>query len=560
MNNIVNHYLIKLVLTCCFSILYISASLTFGQTWEEQPGEIEEAEVVIEKNIKIVLPFAARNFEKIPPQPVSIRPGALTYSFASFLPVIQPINPRLRVVTISDEEISKLYGGYLKAGFGNYTSPLLNAYIFTKRNEKFSLGAFGNYLSSFRGPVDKKNSASSDLNLGVTGSIHGEDVFLRSEIDYSRLGRYFYGYQDGLLVDRDTIQQIINRFNVRLNLSGELSTTPWLYNLGAGYRYIGDEYDATENEARISGGLGYKLDADGKIVLDAEYMNLGRSDNLIDGLNRNLLQIAPAYHFTYNKIQILAGINMTVENDTIKGLNKFHLYPDINATFNISGSLSLYGGINGKINVRSLDYWLQENPFLNENTPIFHSNQNLEVYGGLYGQLVNPLGFQLGASIASVKNMSYLVNDSQDISRFTLVYDSMKTSIANVFGQLSLQKEQARIWFRGDYWGYNTGAVQEAWHLPSFEITAGTKINIYEKIMVSGNFKSLFGIKAYDPVSQLSIDLDPVLKLDIEVEYLLSKIAGIFVQANNVISSPNEAYFRYPSRGFQVIGGLTFSF
>ena len=96
--------------------------------------------------------------------------------------------------------------------------------------------------------------------------------------------------------------------------------------------------------------------------------------------------------------------------------------------------------------------------------------------------------------------------------------------------------------------------------MPEFEFGVGTNINIYDKIMLTGNFNSLFGIKAYDPVNQLTINLDPVLDFDIEVNYLLSKMAGIFVQANNVISTKNTRYYRYPSRGFQIIAGINLSF
>lgn len=541
-------------------MLYLFTIPAYSQNWDEQSGEIEEAEVVIEKNIKIELPFAARNYEKIPPPPIGIRPMPLSYSFLTSSPEIKPILPRLRAVTIQTEDIRKLYGGYVKAGFGNYLAPMVDAYIFTKRNSKYSVGAYGNYLGGFRGSVDKENSASSDLNLGITGSLYGEDARLKATIGYSRLGRYFYGYPDALLVERDTIQQIIHRFEGNLQLDGELSTTPWIYSLGAGYRISADDYDATENSLVISGGIGYKLGVDSKLEINADYNYLLRNDLAINDLSRSLLRIRPGYQFVLNRIQLYAGANMALENDKAEGLDKFHVYPDIRVSYNILDALSVFGGVGGDINNRNLDYWLTENPFLDRNTPIFHSNTNLSVFGGFEGQIANPLSFKLDASFASVKNMSYLMNDSLDIARFTLAYDSLKTTIFELNGELSLQMDKSKLWLRAGYYNYNTGAMTEAWHMPSFDLSIGSTINVYDKILLTGKFNSLFGINAYDPVNQASIELDPVLDLNFQVEYLLSKIAGIFVQANNVISLDNTRYYRYPNRGFQVIAGITVSF
>jgi len=543
----------------CISILNIVSLHAFAQGWEDQQGEIEDTEVVIEKNIKIELPFAARNFQKIPPQPISIKPGPLTYNFANIHPNLVSITPRLRVVTVKDEEIRKLYGGYVKGGFGNYGTPLLDAYLFTKRNDKYSLGIYGSHLSSSRGPIDGKNSASSDSNLGISGKVLGTNSSLTATADYMRMGRYFYGYTDGLEVDRDTIRQVINRLKVALNLSGKVESSPWSYGLNAAFQTINDKYDAVENQFIAGGKLKYTLNDESSILVNLNYDFISRKDSLIDGLDRHVLEINPAYHFILNDIDIIAGANMALENDTLKGLNKFHFYPNIRAQYNFS-KVSIYVGLTGGIQKRTLDSWLSENQFLNRNVPIFHASNSLEFLAGLRGEIVNNLGFQLGGSISAVKNISYLKNDSLDMARFDVVYDSVKTTVVDAFGELSYQKEKGKIWVRADYWSYSGGSIEEPWQKPDFGLTFGARINIYDKILLSGDFKILSGIKAYDYAASQVVDIDPFLGLNFSADYLLSRKASIFIQANNVLSSKNEVFYRYPSRKFQIIGGITFAF
>jgi hypothetical protein len=67
-------------------------------------------------------------------------------------------------------------------------------------------------------------------------------------------------------------------------------------------------------------------------------------------------------------------------------------------------------------------------------------------------------------------------------------------------------------------------------------------------------------MKAFDPVADARVELDPAFDLNVRTEYLFSETISIFAQLNNVTSSQYPLFLNYPVRGFQALGGLTWSF
>ena len=88
-------------------------------------GEIENVEIEIVKEREITLPPDDRNFEKIPPRPSEPIKPPITYDFKSFSFQAPQITPQIRPLKLKQENPSEVYGGFLRVGYGNYSSPLL---------------------------------------------------------------------------------------------------------------------------------------------------------------------------------------------------------------------------------------------------------------------------------------------------------------------------------------------------------------------------------------------------------------------------------------------------
>jgi len=68
------------------------------------------------------------------------------------------------------------------------------------------------------------------------------------------------------------------------------------------------------------------------------------------------------------------------------------------------------------------------------------------------------------------------------------------------------------------------------------------------------------GMKALDPATDKTVKVSPAFDLNLRGEYLFSESFSFFLQFNNITSNKYPIFLNYPVRGFQVMGGITWSF
>ncbi|MDZ7604121.1 MAG: hypothetical protein U5K79_00710 [Cyclobacteriaceae bacterium] len=110
------------------------------------------------------------------------------------------------------------------------------------------------------GPVDKGNSGDGHTNLGIYGKSIGKTVSIDGNIGYDRDTYHFYGYEEGIEVRGDTIEQIFNTFRAGVSLANSQAETDIHYRALANFYRVNDKFDASESG--IFGGVGaeYELD------------------------------------------------------------------------------------------------------------------------------------------------------------------------------------------------------------------------------------------------------------------------------------------------------------
>jgi hypothetical protein len=209
-----------------------------------------------------------------------------------------------------------------------------------------------------------------------------------------------------------------------------------------------------------------------------------------------------------------------------------------------------------KVSLQSL---LNENLWLAPNIPIFHTNKLLDLQVALHTKIGNKIAVNGGFSLATLKNLYFFRNDQTDPSRFTVEYDD-NTDRTNFFASLAFaQTETFKFMIRGDVYSYST-EIGEAWHRPTYKVTGETSVNISDKFLIHINLISQGGMKAFDPVADAKVELEPAFDLNARTEYLFSESFSIFAQFNNITSNQYPLFFNYRVRGFQALGGLTWSF
>lgn len=537
------------------------AIVSYGQEdWEKNTGEIEDVEVQIIKDREITLLKADRNFEKINPTFTPVILPKFEYKFQEFNFEIPDLTFKLRPLRIKNEQLSKLYGGYLKAGFGNFGTPYLEGYVNNKRDQQYAYGAHVKHLSSKNGPVDDDNSGISESQLDVFGKVFTKKVVLGGNLNFEQDKVHFYGYPEGTTVIADDIEQQFNKIKVNGFLKSNNSANDLNYGLEVGYKHISDDFNAKEGIFTSKFDLTYPVNEENKISVDASIMAISRTDNLISD-SRLLVSVQPTYQFTYNDFKLEAGLNATYENDTLENLGKLHLYPVVKAAYDISNNIELYAGLDGGIVANTYYSSVEKTSFLATDVPIYHTNRLYQFSGGIRAKAGKSSYVHAGFSMGGFKQYQFIINNPTDISRFTLGYDPETSTIVNVFGEWGLSmNNKLQLSFRADYYGYNMGTIPEAWHLPQFKIAALARYNIYDKIILEASLYAIGGIKAFDFNTTASIDLDAAVDLGIQGTYLLSDQFSIFAKFNNILSQEYQLLYQYPVKGLQAMAGISYTF
>jgi hypothetical protein len=174
---------------------------------------------------------------------------------------------------------------------------------------------------------------------------------------------------------------------------------------------------------------------------------------------------------------------------------------------------------------------------------------------------MNQVNFTAGFSLSEYKDYYFFVNDSSDISRLNIVYDSKGTSLMNIYGELIYSKlKYFHFSIRGDYFDYKNQIIEESWHRPKYKVAVNMDYNVVNKMVFGVQAYFIGGIPYYDWNSDSSGILDPVMDVNLKTSYKFSERLGFFIHFNNILGNQYERYWRYPSRGIQVIGGVSVNF
>jgi hypothetical protein len=524
-------------------------------------GEIENVEIEIVKEREITLPDANRNFEKIPPRPSEPIKPPISYDFKSFSFQAPHLNPQIRPLKLKQEAPSKIYGGFVRAGYGNYASPLLEAYYNTTRDKNKLIGAHLYHASSDKGPVDDRNSGGGSSGLSIFGRTFTKGISLSGNAAFENRTTHFYGYPEGTEVEPAAIKQSFNLIKVAGALSN-VKNTDFSYKLGVGVSHLSDKFDAKETEFDVEFSSAYELNEDSRIDMKADYFFINRTDTDVEKKGRSLFIVAPSYAFLpVDDLKVSIGLKAAFENDTIDS-KSVHVYPDIKASYPISPSVDAVASLSGGIEKVSLQSLTNENLWLAPNVPIFHTNKAIDFNVGLNARLGNKVSAHSGLGVAILKNWYYFINTDSDQAKFTTLYDGGSgTKRANLYGAISyVQSEVAKFMLRADVYRYSTARIEEAWHRPTYKITANAFYNLYKKFLFNVDVIAQGGMKALEPNTLATVKLDAAFDLNFKTEYLFSESFSAFVQLNNIASSKYPLFLNYPVRGFQIMGGITWSF
>jgi len=541
-----------------FSLLFVWLSFfSTSLLAQSREGEIENQQVIIEKNKKIELPEAQRDFEKIIIQKKTVETSKQEYPYNDYALPLPLIDAKLKILSIKDEPLPKLYANYLKGGLGNYATSYLEGFFYNKRSDKYALGLNARYFSSLKGP--QKNSGLSDAHALLYGQYYLDKTTIESELGYYRTGRYFYGYDQSKEIDKEDIKQVFSNFVWNIGLKNNDTTAKLSYYGNVELSHIYDSYSAKETEGLIKYGTRMKLDESTSTGAKGLISVAGRSDG--SSFIRNLVALQPYYRKKLDQLTLTGGINFAYENDTVFAKKNFHLYPSLKAEYVLlPGMVTAFAGLDGNMERNTYRSVVKENPWMGPRFALSHTNKLLDLNIGAQGNVLSKLTYLVSVSYLNYKNLPFIINNPSDSLRFVLVYDTDNVQIMRYRVDLTYNIDKRLLAGANlTYQTYNTHSLGDHWHMPKMQTSYYISYFYREKIVLNVNSYILSGIPALKP-DGTNKKMPTIVDLNAKIDYLFSKKFSAFLEVNNILSNKYQRYLYYPQKSINLLLGATFSF
>ncbi|GAB4198581.1 MAG: hypothetical protein OHK0057_06020 [Thermoflexibacter sp.] len=473
-----------------------------------------------------------------------------------------PLQFNIRPMLISKSPQKKLYGNYIKAGMGNYFTSYAEAFFNNKRSEKYNYGIHIKHLVARKGKVDEQNSGNSQNELNFTYKYFIKKNVLSGSMDLQQNQVHFYGYKPftTIIPPQDQILQRFHLLTTQVGYSNKPSMNKNSFELGIGYHYLADRYQAREQEVELQVQDYTTINPFQQLSFKTTTSISKRSDS--EGhLNRSLAQMEVAYQLANDKIKLQFGGKVATHNDTLGRVPQWNIYPKLYFSWNTwKNKLHLFAGLEGGMQKRLLRKMIHENPFLAANVNLSHTNQLWESFAGIQTQLSNTLNWQVKASYGRYQNLYFFINDANNPSRFLIQYEIQTVPVFQVMNEIGLSLKKFRTSLKTEFFQYNLQTLTAAWHRPLLTNTFSFAYSYKDKLSIKAALYHLSGITAFDINESVSIDFQDIIDLGVQIDYAFSTNWSIFFKGNNLLAQPYQRFLYYDVRTMELLGGISFAF
>lgn len=537
--------------------LFVSPILIEAQEKiERQVQVIKPYEPSVSDAFKIsLLPKISDTIRIRPNFQYSIYPTPLTSDFT-----VEPISP----ARMSSESLPKLYNSHLKMGVGSYISPFAELSMNTLRNKDYTAGIWLQHRSS-HGTMKLENGiktfpAYNDNEALLYGTRFIGKTALSGDVGVISNGFHYYGLNPVIdtAINKSDIRQNFLKLHTGVKISSfDTDSSRLNYNVALNYQYFRNRDDLAENDLKINAGLQKFLR--NEIVgadLKLDYIT---NTAFKDSFN-TVLSLNPWITKSTIDWQFYAGVNLVY--DKLGENAKTYFYPIASLQFNVvENYLIPYVGVGGNLEINNYSNIAYNNFFVLSKLFVKNTNNKMNIYGGIKGNIGSNTSFNLKASYSVMENIHFFVNDSIDIlqNRFFVVYDDAER--INYYGEIATKAiQRLDLMFKTNIYKYTLNKEEKAWHLPNFDLTVSASYNLKDKIIVSGD---VFAIgkryaKSFDPPDSI-IELKNIVDFNLGVEYRYTKILSGFVKMNNLGAARYYKWNQYPTHRFSLVAGFTYS-
>lgn len=554
----------------------LTTGLTMAQT--QQRGEVTDQEFIIRKDRVLTVPVQPRVYEKLPvlPQPKGL--ADFNYMVNRYPLVLKPLE--LETTPISRPFRAPqldLYPGFLRVGYGNFASPLLEARYMATEADQVNYSLHLGHQSFGKGPVQGEESSEAHTKFGGDVSYFADLFEVFGGVDWKQDRYAFYGVDPVNFENPDfeIPNNVLSSVAIKAGIRDIEKVGPFSYEAQLSFRNFNDSYSARENEIGVAATGKFRPNEDWKGQVGITYYSTNPED-LNYSKTRTYFGIRPELTYSLGEFKLTAGLNLISENDSIADKSSdFRIFPNLKASYQFAEEFGFFGEFSGDVQRNTYYSFVNQNPYLGPSEQLLNTIQNYKIAGGIEGQFQEVFHYRAGVDVSRYNNLSFFVNNydnnlfASDTSKFTLVYDD-KSTVFNINGELGFKfSEIYTLGSRLDLYQYDLSTQAEAWHRPTWEIRVNNQLTPIDGLLVQANLNFMGGLKARgndlsdilgEPGPYEVVNLKTIADLQLKADYQITNRFSVFAEGNNILNGNNTRWLNYPVRGIQLIGGVSMKF
>jgi hypothetical protein len=506
----------------------------------------------------------------------------------NLLPVKASIAPRADSLAAAklnvEKALGRIYKGYVKGGFGLYTTPLGELYYNQGRSRENGYGIHLKHMSSNGGLDDVGESDYSFNSIDGFYRHHFSDNEASGRFMYDRRRVNYYGYTSNDSIERviadiadapaDAVKQFYNDIGFAARVRSMYDDSSRIaHDVGLEAHAYSNFSGSREMNFRVSADVGKQEGTEyylGTLLIDNNtFRGKPSRDSAEFRQNGTIVGLMPSVRTVGQKYFVRAGAGLFLD---AMGESSFHFYPQAYAHYALFDNILVpYVGLEGERRRNSFRSLSRENPWVGPAPRLRNTSKLYDVYLGLRGSFMNNLGFDVRASQGSYESMALFVNQPNAPfgDRMRVVFDDV--DVLDLSGEITYsQREALRFSARVDIYTYTVSVQEEPWNLPPYKLTFAGHYSLRDKLIAKAEVLFLGKRPAFrlpaptnDP-NQLNLstraNLDGFMDLYLGLEYRYTKRLSMFLDASNLSASKYERWYRHPVQRSMIMVGATYSF
>jgi len=488
-----------------------------------------------------------------------------------------------------EPRLKKLYRGYVKAGFGLYTTPLVDFYYTDGRSRQGTWGVRYEHLSSAGGVAvnDSIPDAFSKNEINLWGRRFLKKHAIQGDFNWDRDVVNYYGFDPEInpINVQDFKEQRFNFVGGKMNLKSYYRDSSKMnYDGTVGFFNFRDNLESTENniDIRIHGRKFVNKELISvDFGLNYDQFELVSLENPLDKPRKvnSLISLEPKATSIRENWKVSVGMGLWVD---MREEQPFYFKPLVEAEYSLLDDLFIpYAGAGGMVIQNTYRSITEQNPWVLSEYDQMNTNQKNQLFGGIRGTISSSTSFNARISRTRYENFLYFVNDSTFTggnlgagfgvgNAFQTLYDDL--TLVNLSGEVSINSEDRfKLFARGDYFIYNTEVEEYAWYQPTTQFTLSSSYDLRDKLIIKADVftvgqrkaKTILALEEGQEIGAQGyavVNLKAYVDANLGFEYRYTKRLSAWVQFNNFLASRYVSFTPFAAQRFNAMMGASYAF